>query len=195
MANDPGPTVIDIQYSTRYGFHMMRLHTRAWTPPSSGHDLGEVPRWSDDTPIDVKTMVTDLVTEFLPFFPDTTSFNFATVATNAVPNTPLVPQATQTLTGLVGTSLDLTWSKAVQQTMVARTIGHGVAKIVLLDCESFSSFDAVRDFSTAPDLVSIMLEFFDITNAWSGNDNTRPNVAIGSFKTLNEKLRKAYRMT
>lgn len=195
MANDPGPTVVDLGYSTPFGFHIARLHLREWTEISSGHPLGEVPEWSDDALVDVQDMVEALITTFLPFYKSTTSFNTATILTNSAPGENLVPQASVALSGLVGTDTTTPWAKAVQQTVVMRTIGNGVVKVVNLDCQSFNDFDAVRQVGAAADIDAICAELKLATNAWCGNDNTRPNTFIGAFKTLNEKLRRAYRMT
>lgn len=192
---DPGPTVVRIQYSTAFGFHIMSLHMREWTPATSGHDLGEVRKWSDDSLIDVETMVTDLVTLFLPFYPATASFDLASIYTNSAAGDPLLPGASKVLTGLVGTTATPGWDKAVQQTISVRSLSNNIAKIVMLDCGSFNSFAPVRVTGAAPDIDAIVAEFKSDDNGWSAADNTQPATFIGSFKTLNEALRKAYRMT
>lgn len=191
----PGPTIIQVQYSTPFGFHNMRMYTRHWNPASTGHDLGEVGRWSDDTLIDLETMVNDMVTLFLPFYKADCSFDLATVFTQAAPGDPLIPVASKALTGMVGTDVTTCQRKAVQLTTSMRTVGNNIAKSVLLDCQSFNNFDPVRTVGAAPDIDLIVAEFADVTNAWSGKDDTRISTFIGAFKTLNEALRKAYRQT
>jgi hypothetical protein len=174
---------------------MARLHTRTWSEIDIANPLGQVPKWIDDSLISVEDMVTDLLTLYLPFWPSTTSFNIATVLTQATPTSVLVPVASVELTGLVGTSVAASWQKAVQQTTVVRAVDGSIAKLVFLDCDSFDSFEAVRATGAAPDLDDIVAEFKDGDNAWASAGDSRPNTFIGSFKTLNEKLRKAYRMT
>lgn len=194
MANAPGPTVVDIQYHNLFGVHVQRLHVRGWVEVSVGFDLGQVSRWSDDGLIDLEDMVRDLVTKEADFYDDDTFFDVVTVLTQATPTSVLVPQVSKAL-GIQGTVVTgFTWSKAVQVTNVWRTADNGIAKIVNLDCESLNDFDAVRILPGSGALFDINGLFTDNTLAWQGQDDSKPATFIGQFKTLNEALRKHYRM-
>jgi hypothetical protein len=195
MAFAPGPTVVRVQYSTAYGFHTQQLHMRAWTPPETGHDLGFVDRWSDDAPTDVEDMLLALLALEVPFFPVSTGFNVATIYTQATPTSPLIPQVSKAIAAVIGTNVVAGWSKAVEETIVLRTTNNGVAKIVLLDCDSENSFDADRVVGNIAKVDDLVVEFSDTLNGWTGQDDGRPATFIGAFKTLNERLRKSYRMT
>jgi hypothetical protein len=71
----------------------------------------------------------------------------------------------------------------------------GIAKIVMLDFRSNGDFATVRSLPGSGDLFDLDAQFTDETHAWAAADNTRPKTFLGAFRTLNEKLRKAYRMT
>jgi len=194
MPHAPGPTVVDVQYHNLQGIHVQRLHVRGWVEVSVGFDMGQVSRWSDDALIDLKDMVVDLVTLEADLYDDDTSFDVATVLTQATPTSVLVPQVSVAL-GIPGTvASGFTWSKAAQITNVWRTTGNGIAKIVMLDAQSSNDWDAVRTLPGSGTLHDINGLFTNSTLAWQGQDDTKPATFIGQFKTLNEALRKHYRM-
>lgn len=190
-----GPTVAQIAYHSAYGAHTMDIPLRQWTAPSVGDILGSVPRWSDDTLIPVDTMLEDLIDLYKPFFPTTVSFDTIQIFTQATPTSSLVPVAGASLTGFDGTQATPGWTKAVQTTISVRDTNANLAKYVFLDCASFNSYDAIRGLVGQADLAAIIAFVIDDANAFSSRAGFKPALFIGAFRTLNERLRKAYRMT
>lgn len=190
-----GPTVARIQYVSAYGFHTMQIPTRVWSAPTSGEPLGTVPRWSDDTQIDLFDMLSGFVDLLLPLYPDSASFNNITILTQATPTSNFVPQISAALSAKIGTASAPGWTKAVQATISMRDTATNAVKYVLLDSTSNNEFDAIRILSTIPAVGDIVDYVADTANAFSSQGDARPYTFLGYFRTLNEKLRRAYRMT
>jgi hypothetical protein len=190
-----GPTVVRIQYTSAFGFHTMQICTRLWSPPTSGEPLGTVPSWIDDTQIDLFDMVSGFVDLLLPFYPVTASFNNATVFTQADETANFIPQISSELTAKIGTAVAPFWTKAVQATISLRDTETNAVKYVLLDSASFGEFDAIRNLATVDAVFDIVDYVRSTANAFSSQAGLRPFTFLGYFRTLNEKLRKSYRMT
>jgi hypothetical protein len=192
MPNSPGPTQILINSHSAYGFHKSALNANEWhsTPDVGG--AGAIEAW-DATLIDTDDMVVALVTLLAPFFPASYHFDNYIVFTYATPDADPVPVASNPLT-VVGTSAAPGWSKATQTTLSFRTDLFGIAKIVLLDVDSQDSFDKTVVVPPATPLEALVTEFTLDTNGWSGRDGGRPDTYISATTTLNEKLRREYRM-
>lgn len=193
MPNSPGPTQILINYHSAFGFHKMALNANEWHSTPDVNGSGAIEAW-DATLIDTDDMVKALVTLFAPFFPATVSFDNYIVFTYASPTADPVPVASGALT-TIGTSGTPGWSKAVQATLSFRTDLFGIAKIVFLDYDSQDSFDKTVIIPGGSPLEDLRDEFVLDTNGWSGRDGGRPDTYLSATVTLNEKLRKSYRMT
>lgn len=191
----PGPTVVRLEYQSEFGFHVAQIPTRAWSAPTSGEPLGTVPRWSDDTQIDLFDMLDGYIDLLLPFFKDTCSFNTATVLTQATPTSALVPQISALLSAKIGTAATPGWYKAVQNTITMRDTANNIAKYVLLDSASFNDWNPIHNLASVPAVEDIVTYLFDNDLAFSSQGDNRPLTFLGVFKTLNEKLRRRYRMT
>lgn len=190
-----GPTVVQIAYHSAYGPHTMDIPTRAWSPGTILEPLGTVPRWSDDSALDLYLMISDYIELIAPFFPTTVLFDVATVFTQATPTSNLVPQVSATLVDLAGSNGVASWAKATQQTIAVRDTNAFLAKYVFLDFTSFNNFDAIRSLADQPDLEAIINFVTNDEKAFSSRAGFKPQTFLGAFRTLNEKLRKAYRMT
>ena len=60
---------------------------------------------------------------------------------------------------------------------------------------SEASFDKLSSVPGSGKVFEIDAVVTLVTNAWSGRDNAKPNTFVSETKTLNKKLRRAYRMT
>jgi len=104
-----------------------------------------------------------------------------------------LPVNSGTFTGMEGTAAVPGWTKAVQLTMTVRSTLFGIAKYVFLDAASGDNYNPIRTPDSS--MTNMLTVLNDVTNGWAARDNGRPENFLGLTKTLNEKLRKAYRMT
>jgi hypothetical protein len=124
-----------------------------------------------------------------------TTYNFQswTLFTMEDPEATPIPVQSGNL-NIAGTNASTTWDKAVQQTLTWRTDAFGIFKLVLLDSVSDGSFDKVVDVEANPGIEAIH-DYVTADETWlAGRDGGRPNVFLQNAKTLNEKLRRSYRM-
>lgn len=188
------PAFVKLDYVSPYAPHSMLLPTRAWLPTSITGNMGSYVAWNDD-PIDAEEMIDALVAKLKVFHKPTTSFSLATIFTKPLETDPALPVAIKAL-AVVGTSAAVGASKAIQQTWNFRTAGTHPAKLTFLDAPMGDNveFDRVTLLGFNADALSLVNEFCDVANAWSGRDNTRVANAIGITFTVNEALRKQYHM-
>jgi hypothetical protein len=192
MPNSPAPTGILINYHSSFGFHKQYLKALEWHA-SVGSVAGVVDTW-DSGSIDLDDMVNALIDLFVPFYPATVAWDNYVVYVYDLVTAPPVPLASGSLTQ-VGTAVSPGWSKAVQDTLTWRTNLFGLVRIVMLDCASAGDFDKHTDIPTGSPIEALNAEFTADSNGWSGQDNGQPATYLGSTRTLNEKLRRSYRMT
>jgi hypothetical protein len=85
-------------------------------------------------------------------------------------------------------------TQAVQGTFSYLGVGGTKGRLTFLDCASGDSF--VPQFATGGSgiLFNLMAEISDLDNGWSTRGNERPETFLQYSKTLNEKLRREYRM-
>lgn len=193
MPESIAPAFVKIEYLSAYAPHAMLIPTREWSPPAGGFAYGSFPRWSDDTARDADDMIGDLLEDLELFFSPTTTFYNWTIFTQDSPSDDPVPRVSKSVTE-VGTDASDTWEKAVQSTINFRTAGFKASKIVLLDAPGLDNFDRVVDPADSVALTALVPEFTSVLNAWSGRDGTRPATFISLTRTLNEALRRRYRM-
>lgn len=192
MPNSPAPTTILINSHSAFGFHKSQLNALQWnaTPNVNGsgafdtHDLAGV---------DADDMIQDLVTLFIPFFPNTYHWDNYVIFSWPTPEGPGEPVASGTLTQ-VGSSATPGWSKAAQFTLSFRTAAFGLAKILMLDVDTQDSFDKTLVVPPATPLEALVNGFTAADQGWCGRDGTRPQTYLSTCVTLNEKLRREYRM-
>jgi hypothetical protein len=98
-----------------------------------------------------------------------------------------------TLTG-VGSAPTPGWYKAVQKTFTFRTNEFGTSKLVLLDAASFNTFNKQTTLSSGgPE--DLLRDYLGSADGWLlGRDGGKPTTFLQIAVTLNEKLRRSYRM-
>ncbi len=170
----------------------MTLPTREWS--SGGFDSGSYPRWDTDVAIEAEVMISDLLTAMLPQWPDGVSVDRYTIFTMESPSADPVPRFSNSL-ALTGTASTPGWFKAVQLTITALDTEFKIAKLVLLDSGSFNTYDKLVDLGESAVIAGIYNEWADSSNGWSSRNGKRPASFKSATKTLNEKLRREYRMT
>lgn len=189
------PAYVQVDYHSAHGPHKQIIPTLAWFPTSITGTLGSYAA-HNSTPIDAEVMINDLVDAFVFFHLTTTIFDLATVFTIADPLLPeAIPRASAVLTQ-VGTSTSVTQAKAVQNVFTFRTSANGKLKIYLLDAPPVgSNFDKTPRGAWGAEAISIETTLDASGNAWAGRDGSQPAIGMSITKTLNEKLRREYRMT
>lgn len=195
MPYAPGPTFVRGAYHSVYGFHTFEIPTRDFIPGSISGDLGQCLAWDGTTVVGISGMIEEYLTLVKALYPSTTSFDNLTLFTQATPTSPPVPQASFALTGVIGTATTPGWHKATQGTLTMRDTGANQAKFVLLDVGSGDSFDPIRSLGVSASVDAIVDLVTDDTQAFSSRAGFKPQTFLGYFMTLNEKLRRAYRMT
>jgi len=186
MPNSLAPSFVKILYHSNAGPHTMEIPTLQWTVG------GVFATWAGGT-TDAATMINDLVVLLLPFFASDTEFESALIYNVPSPGADPQPVDNIAFTGMVGSASSPGWTTAVQGTFSIRTTLFGLFKITMLDMASGNSFAPSTTLGGAA--LDLFNELADDTNGWSGRDNGQPNVFIKFTKTLNEKLRRAYRLT
>jgi hypothetical protein len=171
----------------------MTIPIREWSPISAGHDAGTVLAW-DNSQKDVVDMVSDLVNALKVFHPTTTEFTSFIVDTYADENAPARPQVEISFGATAGTAG--AGVPASQAVFMFRTNGFGYLKINMLDCPVAGNFLPVVAFPTPAydNALALRDQIIDDANGWSGRDNTQPAFLKKITYSLNDKLRKQYRL-
>jgi len=195
MPNSLFPAAVKIEYDSPYAPHTMILpiaEPNTAVPPALATTT--VDTWAGGT-IALGTMVTALVDVLKAFYTAGTVFRIASLLKINLPpadQTP-IPLFSWGL-NIPGTSVSTTWNKATQQTLTFRTAEGGQSKIVMLDHVSFNDFNKIIDLTGQAALQAIVDQWTADTNGWAGRDTSRPLNFLQAAKTLNEALRKSYRM-
>lgn len=193
-ANSLSPAFVRVNYVTAYGPHVMTLPSVPINP-----DIAQAPSGYEFVlrgaalPVEVNDAVVDFITLLLDFFPATTTFVDYTLFSQPTPDDVPTPVWSNSL-GLVGNGFVTSiWDKATQATWSFRADDFTLFKLELLDSRvgSFdkkvvlaggSSEDQVRDYVIA-----------DVT--WlASRGGGRPANFLQISYTLNEKLRRSYKM-
>jgi hypothetical protein len=128
-----------------------------------------------------------------PGYPTNCMFDAYVVFTQATPTDPALPRTTNAL-GIAGTNAVASINEAIQRTLTFFDTGFNTAKIVMLDASSFDDFNKhfSGDLIGADDAIGV--EFSSLANGWSSRAGLRPSQLRHSTTTLNEKLRRSYRL-
>jgi len=191
MANSLYPAFIVINEHSEFGAHKRTIPTRAWTGVT-GTSGNYVP-WGGGTVSDL-VMVGALVDKLKAVAVTTYHFDDFTVYTMDSPTATPQPRFAAAIGGAgVLTAADAV--PASQGTMSFRTSAFGKFKILLLDAIPSDDFlpQAPGDFTSAQ--TDIATELQGDTAAWAGRDGSQITTLLRLTWTLNEKLRKAYRLT
>lgn len=195
-ANSLYPGFMQIEYTSPYGAHVMKVPIVGYDDIDSG--LSGVPKIytqaGSGANVDASAGVTALVNLMKPFFETDTTFTSWTVFKIAAIGDPAVPAATGSI-GIAGTTTPGTyWKKAVQLTWTWKCADFSIFKLVMLDAVSLNNFDKTTSLSglTAEDA----LDTYVRGNTFWGQSraNGRPVTFLQRSKTLNEKLRRSYAM-
>jgi hypothetical protein len=194
MENSLSPAFVKINYTSVYAPHSMIVPS----VPLIGTIGGDT--WLFDlrgAEIDVEAggAIEDFVNVLKTQFPTSTIFNDYTLYSQpGVGDTP-VPVLSNAL-GIAGTDAASGGThKATQRTLTWRATDFTLFKQVWLDVNTFGEFDKVTDISGSPGLVAID-DYVTAPETWiASRGGGRPNTFLALTETLNEKLRRSYRMT
>lgn len=187
------PAYVHVDYHSAWGPHSMDLPTHAWIPTSVSGTLGSYLDHDGD-PVDAEVMINALIDTLLPFHNTTTHFDLVTIYTIADELSPLaIPKASAALTQ-VGTVTPTKQAKAVINVVTFRTEEAHVLKLYLCDSQTIGDFERGPRGGWNANLIAIETELKDSANAWVGRDGAQVVSGIAHTSTLNEKLRKQYRM-
>lgn len=189
MPNSLSPAFVKIEYFSGFGPHSMIIPTLEYNVDDQLFDV-----WSG-SPIAASDMIENLVTLMLPFFPNTVTFNNYSIFTQATATSDPVPVKSGALTAMVGSNVTPGWTKAVEQIITVRSTVGGICKLVFLDMASGNNYGKVVSLSGEVALNDLFEEWSGLSNGWSARDNGRPATFLQMTKTLNQKLREAYRET
>lgn len=188
--HDLSPAYVEIDYVTLYGFHTMTRPTLAWSGvPWSG--TGEFAT-HDGAGIGDDTMIMAFINNTLGICDETTTFTQYRIFSKPTPeDSPVLVNAVN-LTGITGESTATGWGEAVQRTYSFYTEESNAAKIVILDSPGNNSFAPIYTLVSPDSLMAA--EFTSAANGWCGRDGARPAAFNRLTQTLNEKLRRNYRL-
>lgn len=185
------PSFIKIFETSAFSRHVRTLPIKQWI--IGGGVGGSVTNWSGDI-IDVDTMVKALVNKMKVLVPATTSYDYYEVWNYPTVDALPIPVATNALS-IVGTSVSTGWSEAVEETFHIQTEAFGKFKLVMLDIPTDNFFGKVAPADFDANVLALIAEITAVDNAWSGRDGARPALAKSATITLNEKLRRSYKLT
>lgn len=192
MPNALDPAFITVEYVTAHGPHEQTLPINNINIDEADPINTTVECWdlSDRPWVD---MVTDLVTLFLPRFPNSTNFGVATLWSQPEPDD-LPRYLAATLLDLDGSNLTPGYNLATQETITARDTSGYIAKIELLDMASTNNFDKQTTLAAAG-IEDLFAEWSAVTNGWASRAGNRVATFIKATRTLNEELRRRYHQT
>lgn len=185
------PAFVRIFYHTAFGQHVHTFPTLEWSGGLGTNGNGGYTSHAGGV-IDAQDMIIALVTELLDFQPPSATYDSAIIYTQADPDAPALPVSSLTL-NLDGTAATAD-VPASQATLTARTEGFHIAKITWFDAAPSTDFLPLRALPVSGQPLDLFNEWSGITNAWAGRDGERPSQFIQVAYTLNEALRKQYRL-
>lgn len=192
--NSLSPAFVRINYASGYGLHTMTVPSVPYILPDVGHVSGQFDLRGAELSTSAGDAVQDYVDLLKPFFHTSTTFIDYIIFTQEDEDAAPVPRFSDTIAE-AGTNSSTSWRKAVQATATWRTEDFGLFKVVLLDVVSGNQFDPYSSAAAAGTPMVNLDAYVRADESWlSGRDGAQPGVFLGMTWTLNEKLRKAYRM-
>lgn len=187
------PCSITFNYRSTYAPHKMTIPLNAWSPASSGHLAGTNLAW-DGTQKDTADLVGEFVTLLKPFFHTSTIFSDYVVYTYADEDAPARPVISDAITGGAGTGAATI--PATQASYMMKTTAYGTFKIVMLDTKVSAAFGPLNSLVVGVNDAEIALVDYikAVANPFRGRDNAEVHNFVKVTYTLNEKLRKSYRL-
>lgn len=194
MAGSLFPAFFRIQYQSAYSAHTMTIPMRTWSPDAVPTHKGYFLSWNGAL-VGADGMIDGFKDLLLPFFLATTSFENYQIFTMASPTAQAVPVRGDVFAVQAGTNVSTSWAKAVEQIYTFRTTVASLAKLYFLDIPTNNNFDRNTTVTPASALEALIAYYTDPDNAFSARVDGRPDVYLQATANINEKLRKAYRMT
>ena len=187
------PASFLIEYQTAFAIHTMTIPTRAWNPDLGTNGHGGYVAWNLDE-IDAEDEINGFVDLIKVFFKSTTSFLDATIFTKEDATAPNLPRTSFSL-DQVGTSAATGWEEATQQTWSFRDVNFKPFKLVMLDTPlAATGFEKLTDFTGLTDVLALETYLEGGAHAFQSRQNGKPDHLYQIAYTLNEKLRREYRM-
>lgn len=186
------PAFVRINYTTPYAPHSMTLPTVPITF-AVGDGTPQFVLRGLALPVSIASAVAAYVALVKTYYTSGTTFTDYVAFTMATTVAPPLPVAAGTLgtagTGSLTTDQDM---KATQATWTFRTDAYGIFKIVMLDT-LVGSWDKITNGTLSS--VSALVNYVTSTNSWlAGRDGGRPVTFLQEAFTMNERLRRSYRM-
>lgn len=190
MAFSLYPAFVVIDEHSEFGLHKRTLPTRAWTGTTG--TPGEYSAW-DTSVAQADLMIEALVDLLAATMVTTYNFDAYTIYTMTSETATPQPryQATLNVPGVL-TAADAV--PASQGTMSFRTAAFGKFKITFLDAIPSGDFKPQLPGGFTAAQTAIAAALSNSGNAWSARDNSQIGDPQRLTWTLNEKLRKAYRL-
>lgn len=190
--NSLSPAFVRIAYKSAYGQHVMTVPSVPYVPAVDPTTGGQFTLRGLAIPTDAPAAVLAFVNLLKPFFKTTTSFDEFVIYTQASPTEKPLPRYAGNL-GVVGTSASTAQDKATQETWSFRADDFTLYKLVLLD-NPVPSFERQTNIAGSPSSIALR-DYITSTNSWiSSRGGGRPVTLLQISRTLNEKLRRSYRM-
>jgi len=190
--NSLSPAYVRLDYHSVYGAHVMLIPTKEWLPTSITGGMGSYVAW-DTTTIDAEAMIDALIAKLADLHLATSSFDLATIYTQATSTSPAFPQAAKTL-AVVGTAGAVGAAMAIQSTLNMRGVGGKPVKYTFLDASALNvQMTKISPFGFPPAVSALVTEVSLLSNAWSSRNDDRPNVALSWTMTESNALRRRYR--
>lgn len=194
MANSLSPAFVKINYVSAYAPHVMTIPAVAIQSDGVMPSGYEFVLRGAEVPVDVTSAVTDFVNVLKGLFLNTTTFVDFVAFQQPTPEDVPVPVVSEGL-AIAGTSSVAGWAKATEATMSWRSTDFGIFKLVALDIPNGNLWDKYT--SPGPSgIIHDLDAYITAPESWiSARKGGRPNTFLQFSITLNEKLRRAYRMT
>jgi hypothetical protein len=191
MANGLNPAFVRLFYHTAFGIHTQTIPTLAWSGTYGTNGAGGYLNHLDNE-IDAQDMILALVEELNDFMPSTAVYDNAIIYTQATPTSEALPVRNVTL-GEAGTGVGAD-VPASQTTMTLRTEDFGIFKLIWFDATPTTDFLPQRSLPVSGQPLDLFNVVTDPDWAWAGRDGGRPSQFIQVSYTLNEALRRQYRL-
>lgn len=194
MQNSLSPAFVKINYTSQYAPHVMTVPSVPLIA-AAGEDA---PPYFDlrgaEIDVSVVTGVTDFVNIIKPMFPPGTTFTDYTVFSQPGVGDIPVPVWSAAL-GIAGTAGSAADKKAIQNTFTFRATDFSLFKLVLLDVPNDLGFDRRATLAGSAPHVA-MSNYVTAQATWiASRGGGRPKTFLQYSSTLNEKLRRSYKMT
>ena len=192
MENSLSPAFVKIAYTSDYAPHEMTIPS---VPLIAA--VGEAPPYFDlrgaEIDVSADTAINDFVTLLSHLFLPTTHFDGYTIYSQPGVGDVPAPVWSAGLTQ-VGDSGSSAPAKAMQQTMTFRATDFTLYKLVLLDAPTALGLDRVPSLAASPAYTAVKNYVIAAATWIASRGGGRPQTFLQMSSTLNEKLRRSYKM-